>query len=146
MACYRKKCLFCSKILDSLMAWLGEKRKTEFSWTPAIQAVSESRIFEQNKHFSRYFISQSAPTSKYGIFDICSAVGLMSGDKLSMSFREDFSSAGISCRLDSRNCFNSWAFFWKLFTIQVRLHNHIIFCQLFTTDSQYDEVVFFYKN
>ena len=28
---YRKKCLFCSKILDSLMAWLGEKRKTEFS-------------------------------------------------------------------------------------------------------------------
>ena len=36
------------------MAWLGEKRKTEFSWTPAIQAVSESRIFEQNKHFSRY--------------------------------------------------------------------------------------------
>ena len=28
---YRKKCLFCSKILDSLMAWIGEKRKTEFS-------------------------------------------------------------------------------------------------------------------
>ena len=28
---YRKKCLLCSKILDSLMAWLSENRKTEFS-------------------------------------------------------------------------------------------------------------------
>ena len=28
---YRKKCWIRSKTLDSLMAWLGEKRKTEFS-------------------------------------------------------------------------------------------------------------------
>ena len=28
---YRKKCWIRSKNLDSLMAWLGEKRKTEFS-------------------------------------------------------------------------------------------------------------------
>ena len=54
---YREKWLFCSKTLDSLTAWLGEKRKTEFSWTPAIQAVSESRVFEQNKHFLRYAFS-----------------------------------------------------------------------------------------
>ena len=42
---YRKKWYSCSKILDSLTAWLGEKRKTEFSWTPASQAVSESVNF-----------------------------------------------------------------------------------------------------
>ena len=36
------------------MAWLGEKRKTEFSWTQANQAMSESRIFEQIQHFLRY--------------------------------------------------------------------------------------------
>ena len=36
------------------MAWLGGKRKTEFSWTPASQAVSESKIFEQEYHFLRY--------------------------------------------------------------------------------------------
>ena len=34
---------FHSKIVDSLMVWLGGKRKTG---TPASQAVSESRIFE----------------------------------------------------------------------------------------------------
>ena len=44
------------------MAWLGEKRKTEFSWTPATKAVSESRIFEQNKHFSRYHDWQNGMT------------------------------------------------------------------------------------
>ena len=36
------------------MAWLGEKRKTEFSWTQANQAMSESRIFERIQHFLRY--------------------------------------------------------------------------------------------
>ena len=56
------------------MTWLGEKRKTEFSWTPAIQAMSESRIFEQNKHFLRKrimpfslsdeFLSRSSLTSR----------------------------------------------------------------------------------
>ena len=44
----------CSKILDSLMDWLGEKRKTEFSWTQANQAMSESRIFERIQPFLRY--------------------------------------------------------------------------------------------
>ena len=38
------------------MAWLGEKRKTEFSWTPAIQAMSEPRTFEQNKHFILFLL------------------------------------------------------------------------------------------
>ena len=50
---YRKKCWIRSKTLDSLMAWLGEKRKTEFSWTQANQAMSESRIFERIQHFLR---------------------------------------------------------------------------------------------
>ena len=36
--------LFCSK-KSSLTVWLGVKRRTELSWTPAIQAVSECRIF-----------------------------------------------------------------------------------------------------
>ena len=40
------------------MAWLGEKRKTEFSWSQANQAMSESRIFEQKPHFLQYlFVS-----------------------------------------------------------------------------------------
>jgi len=51
---YRKKCWIRSKTLDSLMAWLGEKRKTEFSWTQANQAMSESRIVEWIQHFLRY--------------------------------------------------------------------------------------------
>ena len=51
---YRKKCWIRSKILDSLMSWPGEKRKTEFSWTQANQAMSESRIFERIQHFLRY--------------------------------------------------------------------------------------------
>ena len=51
---YRDKWYSCSKILDSLTAWLGEKRKTEFSFTQANQATSESRIFEQESHFLRY--------------------------------------------------------------------------------------------
>jgi len=37
------------------MAWLGEKRKTEFSWIEASQAMSESRIFEQEYHFLLLF-------------------------------------------------------------------------------------------
>ena len=37
-----------------LLRW--KKRKTEFSWTPASQAMSESKIFEQEYHF-------------YGIYD-----------------------------------------------------------------------------
>ena len=41
------------QILDSLTAWLGEKRKTEFSWTPASQAVSETKIFAQDYNFLR---------------------------------------------------------------------------------------------
>ena len=36
--------LFCSK-KSRLTVWLGVKRRTELSWTPAIQAVSECRIF-----------------------------------------------------------------------------------------------------
>ena len=44
---------FAQKILDSLMACLGEKRKTEFSWTQANKAMSESRISEQEPHFLR---------------------------------------------------------------------------------------------
>ena len=52
---YRDKWYSCSKILDSLMAWLGEKSKKEFSCTQANQAISESRIFEQEPHFLRYF-------------------------------------------------------------------------------------------
>ena len=35
-----------SKIVDSLKAWLGGKRKTGFGWIPASQAMSEARIFE----------------------------------------------------------------------------------------------------
>ena len=51
---YRKKCWILSKTLDSLMAWLGEKGKTEFGWTQANQAMSESMIFERIQHFLRY--------------------------------------------------------------------------------------------
>ena len=42
------------------MAWLGEKRKTEFSWTQANQAMSESRIFERIQHFLRYEVLEIA--------------------------------------------------------------------------------------
>ena len=48
---------FLSKNVDSLMAWLGGKRKTGFSWTPARQAVSESRIFEWKCQLLRYHLS-----------------------------------------------------------------------------------------
>ena len=58
---YRKKGWIHSKILDSLMAWLGEKRKTEFSWTQANQAMSESRIFERIQHFSLYGMRYESP-------------------------------------------------------------------------------------
>ena len=50
---YREKCWIRSKILHSLMAWLGEKRKTEFSSTQANQAMSESMIFERIQPFLR---------------------------------------------------------------------------------------------
>ena len=36
------------------MTRLGEKRKTELSWTQASQAMSESKIFEQEYRFLRY--------------------------------------------------------------------------------------------
>ena len=39
-----------SRLTHGLARW----KKTEFSWTPAIQAVSESRIFEQDYPFLRY--------------------------------------------------------------------------------------------
>ena len=48
------------EMLDSLIAWLGEKRKTEFSWTQANQAMSKSRIFERIQHFLRYYIEEEA--------------------------------------------------------------------------------------
>ena len=54
---YRKKWYSCSKILDSLMAWLaGVQLNSVFLFSPS-QAMSESRIFEQEYHFLRYYIS-----------------------------------------------------------------------------------------
>ena len=50
-----------SRFTHGLARW---KRKTEFSLTPAIQAVSESRIFVQNKHFSRYCRLDFSPELK----------------------------------------------------------------------------------
>ena len=64
---YRKKCWIRSKTLHSLMAWLGEKRKTEFSWTQANQAMSKSRIFERIHHFLWYVsCSGSLNKGKFG--------------------------------------------------------------------------------
>ena len=59
---YRRSCYFHSKIVDSLTAWVGGRRKTEFSWTPASQAVSESRIFEWKYQLLRYSFYFSAQT------------------------------------------------------------------------------------
>ena len=42
------------------MAWLGERKKTEFSWAQPNQAMSESRIFEQEPHFLRYLLKTDA--------------------------------------------------------------------------------------
>ena len=45
-----KKWSFCSKILDSLMAWLARVQlNSVFLFSPS-QAMSESRIFEQEYH------------------------------------------------------------------------------------------------
>ena len=55
------------QILDSLTAWLGEKRKTEFSWTSASQAMSETKIFAQDYNFLRYCPKN---IRKYGFPDI----------------------------------------------------------------------------
>ena len=50
---YRKKCFFCSKTLDSLTAWMaGVQLNSVFLFSPS-QAVSESRIVEQEFHFLR---------------------------------------------------------------------------------------------
>ena len=42
------------KNVDSLTAWLGGKIKTGFSWAPASQAMSGSRILEWNYQLLRY--------------------------------------------------------------------------------------------
>ena len=51
---YRKKWGSCSKILSSLMAWLAWVQLNSVSpFSPSL-AMSESRIFEQEYHLSRY--------------------------------------------------------------------------------------------
>ena len=47
------------------MAWLGEKRKTEFSWTQANQAMRKSRIFERIQPFLWYYKLTSALLSAH---------------------------------------------------------------------------------
>ena len=43
--------IFNQKMADSLLAALGWKRKTRFSWTPAGQAVSENEYLSENTNF-----------------------------------------------------------------------------------------------
>ena len=54
---YRKKYWIRSKILDSLMAWLAWiQLNSVFLFSPS-QAMSDSRIFYQEYHLSRYVFS-----------------------------------------------------------------------------------------
>ena len=54
---YPKRWQSCSKILDSMMTWLaGVELNSIFLFSPS-QAMSESRIFEQEYHILRYHFS-----------------------------------------------------------------------------------------